>query len=169
MDLWVASSTFVGLVVGGLVTFLSTRAQLRVEAAHAYDRSLRDLRLPHYQALFHLTESLPREWGAPGAPHRAELLTIRQNFHAWYFSDVAGGLFLSQAAREAYFAVANELQSVAGSLADDSAALDEPSSRSLRAKASALRHQLAADLGVAEQARHGWMSPRSIAPPNTGP
>jgi hypothetical protein len=38
-------------------------------------------------------------------------------------------------------------------------------SSNLRSRASALRHQLAADLGVAEQPRQAWMSPRSIPPP----
>src|SRR5512133_823512 len=64
MDAWfTVSSTLVGLIVGGAATFLTTRAQLRIEAEHAYDRALRDLRLSHYQELFHLTEALPREWG----------------------------------------------------------------------------------------------------------
>ncbi len=48
-----------GLLAGGAATYFTTRAQLRVEAEHAYDRSLR---LPHYQRLFHLTRVMPRGW-----------------------------------------------------------------------------------------------------------
>jgi hypothetical protein len=165
MEMWLASSTLLGLVLGGAITFFTTRAQLRIEASHAYDRSLRDLRLSHYQALFHLTEVLPREWGATGPPQRGELIATRERFHAWYFSESAGGMFLSQSSRQAYFALQNDLQTAARSIADNSGVVGEPHSSTLRVRASGLRHQLAADLGVAEKPRRRWISPRSIPPP----
>src|SRR5512133_3964341 len=127
MDAWfTVSSTLVGLIVGGAATFLTTRAQLRIEAEHAYDRALRDLRLSHYQELFHLTETLPREWGTPGAPDRVDLVATRERFHGWFFGEEAGGMFLSQGAREVYFELQNELQSAAGSLSSDSTRIGEP-------------------------------------------
>jgi hypothetical protein len=166
MDGWITISSAVsGLIVGGVITFLTTRAQLRIAAEHAYDRSLRDMRLPHYQQLFHLSESLPREWGAPGPPNKRQLLAVRERFHSWFFSENAGGMFLSLAAREAYFALQNELQTAASQLATDTETAPDLHSSELRIKASALRHQLAADLGVSEQPRNAWTRPQSIPAP----
>jgi hypothetical protein len=156
-----------GLLLGGVVTYVTTRAQLRAEAEHAYDRALRDLRLPHYQQLFHLTEGIPRQWRMSDAPSRVELLALREQFHNWYFSDQAGGMFLSQAARDAYFLLQNHLQSAAAHLTDDSQPVGEEDSAGLRQRASELRHQLSADLGAAEQPRQRWIVPRSVPPPRS--
>ena len=120
------------------------------------------MRIPHYQQLFHLTKSMPREF--PEIPWRSDLLDFRQQFHDWYFSEQAGGMFLSQAARDDYFTLQNELQSVAGRMSADSELVGPDDSASLRTKASALRHQLTTDLGAAER-RAKWIIPRSIAPP----
>lgn len=155
-------SALAGLLVGGAVSYVTSRAQLRVQAEHEYDRSLRDLRLPHYQRLFHLTERIPRQWLSSSVPDQARLRDIRETFHSWYFSEQAGGLFLSQAARDAYFALQNALQETADRT---TAALTDDDSVTLRAKASALRHQLSADLGVAQQPRHSWITPRSVPAP----
>ena len=73
-----------GLLAGGAATYFTTRAQLRVEAEHAYDRSLRDLRLPHYQRLFHLTHVMPKEWLPSTIPRRMDLISIRENLRGWY-------------------------------------------------------------------------------------
>jgi hypothetical protein len=55
MASWISIiSAFAGILAGGGVTYVTSRAQLRIEAEHAYDRTLRDLRLPHYQQLFTL-------------------------------------------------------------------------------------------------------------------
>jgi hypothetical protein len=126
MASWISMvAALAGLLLGGVVTYLTTSAQLRAEAEHAYDRALRDLRLPHYQQLFHLTEGIPRQWRMSDAPSRVELLALREQFHNWYFSDQAGGMFLSQAARDAYFLLQNHLQSAAAHLTDDSQPVGE--------------------------------------------
>ena len=99
MDAWIAViTTLGGIFAGGVVTYATTRSQLRIEAEHAYDRALRDLRLPHYQELFHLTRSMPREFlEFLEPPRRSDLVDLREKFHNWFFSEQAGGMFLSQA------------------------------------------------------------------------
>jgi hypothetical protein len=100
-------TTIAGLIVGGLVTYFTSRATLRNQAEHAFDQTLRELRLPQYRALFHLTEAVPRQWILTNPPNREELLVLRKRFHEWYFSEQAGGMLLSQAARQAYFGLQN--------------------------------------------------------------
>ena len=92
-------SAVIGLLAGGVITYMTSRAQLRVQAEHDYDVALRDLRLPHYQELFHLTGAIPREWWPSSALTRRDVLALRERFHDWYFGEGAGGLFLSQDAR----------------------------------------------------------------------
>jgi hypothetical protein len=168
MSAWIAVITaLAGILAGGIVTYATTRSQLRIEAEHAYDRALRDLRLPHYQELFHLTRSMPREFlEFLEPPRRSDLVDFREKFHNWFFSEKAGGMFLSQAAREFYFDLQNELQSVAGRMQTDGELVCQNDSAILRKKASDLRHQLTTDLGTAEQPRLRWIGPRSVPPPS---
>lgn len=84
----------------GAATYFTARAQLRAEAEHAWDRSLRDLRLPHYQRLFHLTRVMPREWLHSTVPCKVEVISIRESLRDWYFGEESGGMFLSQPARD---------------------------------------------------------------------
>jgi hypothetical protein len=168
MAVWIAVVTAIaGITVGGTLTYFTSRSQLRIEAEHSYDRALRDLRLPHYQALFYLTRSIPRQWLTVETPRRSDLHILRERLHDWYFSEQAGGMFLSQAASEAYFLAQNELQSVAARMADDNELISEGDSVILRQTASALRHQLTADLGTAERPRRAWTAPRSVPLPPT--
>jgi hypothetical protein len=58
MAAWISLiSALAGILVGGVVTYATSRSQLRIEAKDAYDRALRDMRIPHYQQLFHRTYS----------------------------------------------------------------------------------------------------------------
>jgi hypothetical protein len=157
-------TTIAGLIVGGLVTYFTSRATLRNQAEHAFDQTLRELRLPQYRALFHLTEAVPRQWILTNPPNREELLVLRKRFHEWYFSEQAGGMLLSQAARQAYFGLQNELQEAASHISGEER-ISEPSSSILRSMASTLRHQLSADLGAAEPPRRRSTTPKSISPP----
>jgi hypothetical protein len=168
MSAWIAVITVLaGILAGGVVTYATTRSQLRIEAEHAYDRALRDLRLPHYQELFHLTRSMPREFlEFLESPRRSDLVDFREDFHNWFFSEKAGGMFLSQEARKFYFHLQNELQSVAGRMQTDSELVCQHDSEILRKRASDLRHQLTTGLGRAERPRLGWIGPRSIPPPS---
>ncbi len=105
-------SVLLGAVAGALGTYVTTKARMRLELQLAYDRALRDLRLPHYQRLFHLSGCIPREWRPGEEPTRAELQHLREGFHDWYFGPDAGGLFLTQAAKDHYLRLQDELASL---------------------------------------------------------
>lgn len=124
-----------------------------MEAEHVYDRSLRELRLPHYQRLFHLTRVMPREWLLSTIPCKVDVISIRESLRDWYFGEESGGMFLSQPARDRYFDLYDELESAIAGLDDDAESLSREGAAELRQRASALRHQLVADLGVAERPR----------------
>jgi hypothetical protein len=171
MSDWISVATgLTGLLAGGAVTYLANRAQLRIEAEHAYDRALRDIRLPHYQQLFRLTRAMPREWLEETLPSRLELTAMRETFRDWYFSEGASGMFLSQGSRDQYFLLIDALETARAGLTGDTDVLSPEGARRVRRKASDLRHQLSADLGVAERPRGRWTTPRSVpAPYRQGP
>jgi len=73
-------------------------------------------------------------------------------------------MFLSQAARETYSLLQSEIQSAANRLPSDVALLANDDAVKIRQRASALRHQLSADLGVAQQPRERWTVPRDVPP-----
>ena len=166
MAVWVSfiSAAF-GLLAGGAATYFTTRAQLRVEAQHAYDRSLRDLRLPHYQRLFHLTGVMPREWLPSTIPHKGDVISIREGLRGWYFGEESGGMFLSQPARDRYFRLYDGLETAIAGLGDDAESLSREGAAELRQRASDLRHQLITDLGAAERPRTKWITPAKTQPP----
>ena len=167
MDAAVAiAGVVLGAIAGAVPTFFATRSNLRLEFTHAYDRVLRDARLTHYQRLFHLSECVPREW-RPADPSRAELLEFRERFHDWYFGEEAGGLFLTERARQAYFRLQNQLQQE-GTRDGGSTPLADAESAHLRELASELRHQLAEDVGTAQPPHEPWSKPDpTLAPPTT--
>lgn len=153
-----------GAVAGGIPTYYATRSNLRLEFTHAYDRALRDARLAHYQRLFHISECVPREW-RPTEPSRGQLIEFRERFHGWYFGDEAGGLFLTERARQAYFRLQNRLQEE-GVRDSGTTPLSEEQSAALREAASELRHQLTEDVGTAQPPTQPWIKPDpTLAPP----
>ena len=154
-------------LAGGVFTYMTNRNQLRIQARHDYDVALRDLRLPHYQELFHLTGAIPREWWPSSALAKRDVLALREQFHNWYFGGRAGGLFLSEDARTAYSALQSELQEAARHLASDEDLMSIEDIRKVRERGSALRHRLSSDLGVAEQAHENWALPSSPVHPTS--
>jgi len=160
-------SAIVGLLAGGGITYITSRAQLRIQAEHDYDVALRDLRLPHYQELFHLTGVIPREWWPSSSLTRRDVLELRARFHGWYFGEGAGGLFLSHDARTAYSALQVELQEAARNLAWDEDLMNIDDIRRVRERGSVLRHHLSSDLGAAEQAHRSWTLPSSPPHPTS--
>lgn len=160
-------SAVIGLLAGGVITYMTSRAQLRVQAEHDYDVALRDLRLPHYQELFRLTGAIPREWWPSSALTRRDVLALRERFHDWYFGGGAGGLFLSQDARTAYSALQVELQEAARNLASDEDHMSIDDIRRVRERGSVLRHHLYSDLGAAEQPHRSWTLPSSPPHPTS--
>jgi hypothetical protein len=89
-----------GAAAGAVATYVTTRSTMRLELEHAYDTALRDRRLESYQSLFSISKCIPRYWLPDEAPTSTDLQRFRQEFHDWYFGDVAGGMFLTPAAKE---------------------------------------------------------------------
>jgi hypothetical protein len=137
-----------------------------LEQRAAFDRELRTLRLPHYQALHAASAVIPRQWEPGTEPTRADFLVLRGTFHNWYFGPQAGGMFLTEAGRSAYFTLQNELTAV-GSGGGDRATAEELVK--LRDLTHRLRQQLRLDLGTAEAPKLAWTA-RGVtpAPPATG-
>lgn len=156
-----------GAVGGGFVTYLTTRSRMRLELEYAYDRELREKRLPHYQRLFHISRAVPRQWPPNAVPSRAELRVIRAQFHNWYFGADAGGMFLTEAARKLYFDLQNGLETAARGPDVGGTTLTEDEQLTLYELASALRHRLSADVGTTQSPRLPWTSPEpTVAPPS---
>jgi hypothetical protein len=160
-----------GAVLGGLLTFVTSRANMERQLLHAYDQKLRDTRLESYQRLFHLSGCFPRYWLEDGVPSRNDLQRFRQGFHDWYFGPTAGGMLLTDAAKKLYIDLLNAIADGVyenGKLREDSPLSDDESLR-LRDLASDLRHQLAADVGAANPPRlhRYWIRLRSPASPPT--
>jgi hypothetical protein len=160
-----------GALIGALTTYLTTRSTMRIELEHSYDRALRDRRLERYQRLFHISRCLPRYWLPGEAPTRQDLHRFRQDLHDWYFSEEAGGMFLTAPAKEAYMRLLNILAEAMREDQDDvqrseRSPLSADESRALRELASELRHQLAEDVGAANPPRLRWTRlGRTTAPP----
>jgi hypothetical protein len=108
---------------------------------------------------------MPREWLPSTIPCKVDVISIRESLRKWYFGEESGGMFLSQPARDLYFRLYNELERAIAGLGDDAESLSEDAAAELRQRASDLRHQLAADLGVAERPRTNWIMPAKTQPP----
>jgi hypothetical protein len=170
MEVWVGLvSVVLGASAGAIATLITTRNRMRLEHQLGYDRGLRDLRLPHYQKLYHTSRCLPREWSDGETPTRRQLSGFREQFHEWYFGAEAGGLFLSEGARTRYFALQNQLPATALAGLESSDDLSTPESETLRRLAGELRHQLRQDLGTGEPPQLRWTpTGPTPAPPTTG-
>lgn len=159
MEVWIGFiSVLVGAGLGTATTLITTRNRVDLEQRAAFDRELRTLRLPHYQALHSASERIPREWLPGEEPTRSEILALRQTLHEWYFGPDAGGMFLTEAGRSAYFALANKLQ-VVGRRADrnrDAVPVTAEEFSKLWDLAHKLRQQLRQDLGTAEEPKVAW-------------
>jgi hypothetical protein len=149
---------FVGAIVGALIagvaTYLTTRYNMQLQIQHSYDQTLRDKRLERYQELFYISRCLPRYCLPDEEPERKNIRQFRQEFHDWYFSQAAGGMFLSPMAKDHFMRVLNMLVEVGFPEGDRE--IDSPLSATelttLHELASELRHQLAADVGAAQPA-----------------
>jgi hypothetical protein len=109
---------------------------------------------------------MPREWLPSTIPCKVNVISIRESLRDWYFGEESGGMFLSQPARDRYFGLYDELESAIAGLSDDAESLSKEGAAELRQRASALRHQLVADLGVAERPRTKWIMPAKAQAPS---
>ena len=167
-------SAVLGATVGAITTYFTTRSNMRLGLEHDYDKTLRDIRLKGHQRLFHLSRQIPRHWLLTPEPTRAELLKIRTSFHDWYYHSDAHGMFLARHSKKAYIALMNALDRALfeisptgdtklGELPESPLSPDE--SHRLLELASALRHQLAADVGASNPPRTRSEPPEETVPP----
>lgn len=145
-----------GAIAGAIATYVTKLSSMRVELEHTYDKTLRDIRLPHYQRLFHFSECIPREWRPTEIPTRQDLLEFRERFHNWYFGIDAGGMFLPGETKDRYFKLQNALERMGKRQSDPQESLSPltpDEKKELYYLASNLRHQLTWDLGAAQPPR----------------
>jgi hypothetical protein len=155
-----------GGLLGGVITYATTRSRLRLELMHAHDQVLQEQRLARYQQLFHISRRIPRQWRSAKEPTREELNEICTELHDWYFSEEAGGMFLTPTAQTRYMELQNALQETAdASSSSPDSPLSPAESQRLRDLARELRHQLAQDVGAADPPRLKWGKPGPLLPP----
>jgi hypothetical protein len=156
-----------GALTGGIATYVTTRSSLRLTLEHSYEQTLHEKRLERYQALFHVSECLPRYWPPmEDEPTRAELTRHMRSFHEWYFGEEAGGMFLTPAAKDSYMRLLNLLAETAFRSDDaNDFPLSAAESQTLRDLAGELRRQLAEDVGAANPPRLRWTRPGPQTPP----
>ena len=160
-----------GTALGSVATYITTRSNMMLTLEHTYDQSLQAKRLECYQALFHVSECLPRYWPPMiEVPSRKDLQNYIEDFHSWYFSKDAGGMFLTAPARDIYMHLLDLLAEVAfaaerkpGSTAGHPLLPEE--SEELRKLAGELRRQLAEDVGAANPPRLRGARPAPQTPP----
>jgi hypothetical protein len=108
------AGAILGALLGAVVTYMTTRSNMRLALEHTYDQKLQAKRLECYQALFHVSECLPRYWPPmTEEPKRKDLQQYIQSFHDWYFGEDAGGMFLTSAAKDIYMRLLNLLAETA--------------------------------------------------------
>jgi hypothetical protein len=174
MEVWIGLmsagiGTIVGAAAGAVATTITTRNRVDLELRAEFDNELRRLRFPVYQALHAASERLPREWLPGNEPTRADLRALRETFHKWYFGPQAGGMLLSEKARQAYFDVQNSLQQVGNADGGGAVSPVSPEERDeLLKRAHSLREQLRQDLGTAEAPKLKWTA-RGVTPPPPPP
>ena len=138
--------TIIGLAVGSLGTYLALHWKIRKELIAQYDREIRTERIKHYQVLWANTE-LFAKYSPPGPITKVRLEELSTTLRHWYFA--AGGIFLSDRARDAYFELQDEIIKVIALLEKPgSIASSVPQAIELLQKSSSrLRTTLTLDIG----------------------
>ncbi|BEL04604.1 hypothetical protein Q0Z83_027950 [Actinoplanes sichuanensis] len=164
------TGAIIGAVVGTIATYLTSRSNMRLTLEHSYDQTMQGKRLERYQELFHVSRRLPRYWPpTEEQPKRTDLQQYIEEFHDWYFSENAGGMFLTPASMDIYMKLLNALAEAAfkdESVPDGQAGptLSDAESQTLRHLAAELRRQLAQDVGAANPPRLRWTRPNPQPP-----
>ena len=135
-----------GLVTGALGTYIGLYWKIREELTSKYDQELREERVKYYTLLWQTTEPLAKY--APAAPVTTEVLQqLAIALRKWYFS--GGGMFLSDRARDAYFALQDCIAAISATPEERSAESAKPIDRekAIRKASSRLRTVLTLDVG----------------------
>jgi hypothetical protein len=97
----------VGFALGLASAYIGLHWKIRKELEGEYDKDLRGKRRDAYAALWKILQPLAKY--SPPAPVTPELLKqLSADLRQWYFE--VGGLYMSANARDAYFALQDELQ-----------------------------------------------------------
>lgn len=146
-----------GAVGGALATWLGLHWKIRQGLQAQYDRDLRARRLRAYQHLWTLTEPMAR-YASPAPVTRETFERMATQLRHWYFHD--GGIYLSDEARRAYFALQRALADALATAAGPDALARVPDAAGadagtldtweavVRRASSALRHALVGDVGA---------------------
>ena len=135
-----------GLISGGFGTYLGAILKYRKELESAFDREIRKERIRVYPKLWQLLDVFAR-YDAPAPLDATRLETISVSMRAWFFED--GGIFLSDRARDSYFALKKNLRFVVeASHKRGTSALQDDEVKQLIESASLLRAHLTKDLGT---------------------
>jgi len=137
-----------GLLTGAVLALLASRQRLEVE----YDIQLRNHRIEAYQALWKILEPLAY-YVPPSAVTHVVATDLSKALRTWYFE--VGGLFLSEASRDAYF----DLQKGLGGVIKEPPAAGDlpigtPRFERLRALASRLRTASTQDVATRVKPKH---------------
>lgn len=98
-----------GVLLTAIVTLLVASRRLKEALQEAYDKELRTHRIESYSKLWALLDPFAR-YPRPEDLTYSRLNDISLELRDWYFRE--GGLFLSEATREAYFALQDFLKSI---------------------------------------------------------
>jgi hypothetical protein len=125
-------AAIIGAIAGVVTTYLGAILKFRVDLKSQYDKDLRDKRLAQYSELWKLTGIFPKYAREKQLSHQ-DLQGLKVTLREWYFTK--GGMFLSDTARDAYFALQEELKSVSDNLnTSQSVVLDEVAYERLRSQ-----------------------------------
>jgi hypothetical protein len=102
-----AMAAFADSILGGFIVAALAFITTRYTLLYSYDQTLRDRRLERYQELFRLTRHFHRYYLIGEEPTRRDLEEYRKEFDAWYFSEAAGGMFLTKATKDIYMQMMN--------------------------------------------------------------
>ncbi len=155
------------VVISIIVTYLSTRSKTRLDLTAEYDKVLQTNRLEAYRELWKLTEPLARYTRpAPVTYQAIKDLTVKMR--VWYFQQ--GGMFLTKNSRDRYFELKALMESLVvgyntnpnvmpitaeyfallqdASKKNQDVVIDEEHVKFIIDQGSALRTQLATDIGT---------------------
>lgn len=108
--------TIQSIVIGGvaglvsaILTYLSTRAKVRLDLAAEYDKNLQESRLECYKELWAMLEPLAR-FGRNEPVTYSVIRAISDQSRIWYFQK--GGIYLTERSRKPYFKWKESMQPV---------------------------------------------------------
>jgi hypothetical protein len=154
---WVSLLTLIGgAVVSGALTYVGTKRKLSLD----YDADLRERRINAYQDLWKRLEPLSKY--VPPTFSHAVVNDLAESMRTWYFRD--GGLFLSTAARNDYFALQDILKRITtdgwGWATPGKEKLTTEAREILRTYGSRLRTGLTLDVGTRSRPKmKGYVEP----------